>query len=140
MARKRGTKAGVRSRRRAPAFTLAEMRAGEKAARVHLARKELRSNKNYDQWISGFQMREAERTGKFPSVASVRRNPRFNKSVNVLLAHVPSRKKPKANSHVAHALVELGIRDPSFKGAVGNSPKASARAQYRAWKKQHNRR
>lgn len=99
-----------------------------KAKRLRRERRAIGSNVNYQYWIAGYMDRQAAKTGKLPTAQSVRRDKQFQKYVDVVLAHDPKRKHG-ANSRLAKALVELGIRDPSFRGAVGNSPKAIARAR-----------
>ena len=101
-----------------------------KAQRIKAERRKIGSNPNYVYWIAGYQSREAERTGKVPSVTSVTRNKDFRKWVDVVLGHDPKRKHGP-NSQLAKALVELGIRDPTFRGAVGNSPGRGERARHR---------
>lgn len=101
-----------------------------KAARLRRERRAIGTNPNYQYWIVGYAERDAQKTGVLKSPYSVRRDPNFQRWVNVVLAHDPKRKHG-GNSQLARALVELGIRDPSFRGAVGNSPKASARGRPR---------
>jgi len=101
-----------------------------KAQRIKAERRKIGSNPNYVYWIAGYQSREAERTGKVPSVAGVTRDKNFRKWVDVVLGHDPKRKHGP-NSQLAKALVELGIRDPTFRGAVGNSPGRGERARHR---------
>lgn len=92
-----------------------------RAKQIRRERRGITSNPNYYLWITGFQEREAARTGKLPSVHSVTRNPKFQKAVNDVLGASKLRKQGP-NSKLAKALVELGVRNPSFRGIVGNSP------------------
>lgn len=122
-ARKRATTRGARVSK-----AVSKPKQTPRARRIRKERRALSSNPNYVHWIAGFQEREAQRTGKLPSVNSVVKNPKFRKWVDVILGHDPKRKHGP-NSQLAKALVELGVRDPTFKGAVGNSPGRGERVQ-----------
>lgn len=106
-----------------------------KAARLRRERRAIGTNPNYQYWIVGYAERQAQKTGVLKSPYAVRRDPNFQRWVNVVLAHDPNRKHG-ANSQLAKALVELGLRDPSFRGAVGNSPKTSQRGRTRDFGRQ----
>jgi hypothetical protein len=75
-------------------------------------------------WVSGFQEREAKRTGRLPSVAEVRRNPQFRAAVDVIFATDKAgrghRSSRAPNGPLARALVTLGVRDPDLQFDVGS--------------------
>ena len=92
-----------------------------RAIRIRRERRHITANPNYLYWIAGWQSREAARTGVVPRPTQVVRDPQFQAHVNTVLGHNP-RVKAGPTSRLARALVALGIRDPNFRGAVGNSP------------------
>lgn len=118
------TRRGKSKRSKAP------RRVTPREARIRRERKQLGANVNYQYWIVGFADREAGRVGKRPSEQAVRRNPEFQKLVDTILGHDP-KKKYAANSKLARALVAVGVRDPSYRGNVGNSPGRGDRVKRR---------
>lgn len=90
--------------------------------RIKKARRSIGANINYQYWIQGFADRIASETGTRPSVTQVIRNPRFQRAADVVLASNLKTRSKSNSSALARALVELGMRDPSFRGSVGTSP------------------
>lgn len=81
--------------------------------------RQLSSNPRLVTWVSGFAEREAKRTGRFPTVQEVRRNPEFRRAVDIIFA-TTKRSSKRHDGPLAKALVTIGIRDPELKWDVGS--------------------
>lgn len=125
----RRSQSGKKSTRKRAASARGSSRGSSRDTKAKRLRRELRnqgSNINIQYWITGYAERQAQKTGKLLTPAQVRRSKDYQRWRNVVLSHDPKRAHG-ANSELARALVELGVRDPSFRGAVGNSPAATRR-------------